>query len=114
LSLSNQKLKELNEMDLNDPARPPVVETNNFKHSKHMAFPNAPPTDRQYKYLKNLGYNGELPKTRKEAGNIITKLTQPVMTQSLTVGIASEKIYNMEGDEIDKNGNVIRKGARFS
>jgi hypothetical protein len=120
MSLSNQKLKELNEMSLEDPSRPPVVETNNFRHSKKMQFPNAPVTDRQYKYLKDLGYSGAVPKTRKEASDIISSLlnvqpsaTAPAQTEP-AVKIVSQKMYNMEGDEIDESGNIIRKGARFN
>lgn len=56
--------------------RPVFVKSTNFRNSVKMDPKNydAPPTDRQIKYLQNLGYAGEIPTTRKQASDIITSL----------------------------------------
>lgn len=60
----------------NDNERPLFVKSLNYRRSSNMDPANfdEPPTDRQIKYLRNLGHIGEIPLTRKQASDLIGKL----------------------------------------
>ena len=68
---AKQQTKEKEENE-----RPLFVKSLNFRHSTKMDPKNfqEPPTEKQVRYIKNLGYDGEFPKTRKQASDIIGKL----------------------------------------
>lgn len=58
--------------------RPLFVKSQNFRNSIKMdpANYNAPPTDRQIRLLKKLGFTGNIPSTRKTASDAISDLLE--------------------------------------
>jgi len=68
-AIDNQKQEDEDE-------RPIFVKSENFRNSSKMDPKNynEPPTDRQVRLLKKLGFTGNIPSTRKTASDAISDL----------------------------------------
>lgn len=73
---SNQKSQVAGQNSDEEKDRPLFVKSSNFRHSQKMDPKNfnEPPTDRQIHLLQKLGFDEEIPSTRKKASDEIGKL----------------------------------------
>jgi len=73
---TNQNPKVAGQNSDDEDQRPTFVKSQNFRNSIKMDPKNynEPPTDRQVRKLKQLGFSGEIPSTRKTASDAIGEL----------------------------------------
>ena len=93
-------MQTMNQTTNDEEQRPLFTKSLNYRRSSKMDPKNfdEPPTDRQINYLKKLGFNGDIPKNRKEASDEIAKLLE---------NGANEDIKCIECGNLTKKSNSI-------
>ena len=98
--------------------RPLFVKSENFRNSTKMDPANydAPPTDRQIRLLKKLGFSGNIPSTRKTASDAISELLgqQNKKIESADMHINCKKCGARTHKYNALNGYCFKPGCRIA